>query len=76
MTTLHSLKKEQVAVVCNLSGDQRFISRVSAMGFTPDTEVTVIQNSKKGPLIVYLRDTQVGLSHDEAAKIQVISIAK
>lgn len=72
--TLSLLKKGQVAVVRGLFGEQRFISRVSAMGFTPDTQVTTVQNSKRGPLIAYLRDTQVGLSHGEAAKIQVEGI--
>lgn len=76
VTTLSSLKKGQVAVVRGLSGEQRFISRVSAMGFTPDTQVTIVQNSKRGPLLAYLRDTQVALGHGEAAKIQVEGVEK
>ena len=76
MTTLRSLQKGQVAIVRGLVGEQRFISRVSAIGFTPDTQITIIQNSQKGPLIAYLRDTQVGLSHEEAAKIKVEGFEK
>jgi len=65
------LEKDQTVVVSGLSGDQRFVSRASAIGFTPDTPVTMMQNIGRGPVLVYLRDTQVALGRGEAAKIQV-----
>jgi ferrous iron transport protein A len=68
---LSSLEKDQTAVVSSLTGGQRFISRVSAMGFTPGTPVTMLQNLGNGPVLVYLRDTQVALGRGEAAKVQV-----
>jgi len=71
MSILSSLEKDQTAVVSGLTGGQRFISRVSAIGFTPGTPVTMVQNLGHGPVIVYLRDTQVALGRGEAAKIQV-----
>jgi ferrous iron transport protein A len=71
MTSLTLLENGQNAVVRNLTGGQRFISRASAMGFTPDTPVTMMQNLGRGPVLVYLRDTQVALGRGEAAKIQV-----
>lgn len=69
MSLLSSLEKDQTVVVSGLSGDQRFVSRASAIGFTPDTPVTMMQNIGRGPVLVYLRDTQVALGRDEAAKI-------
>jgi ferrous iron transport protein A len=71
MQILTTLERGKTAVISGLSGGQHFISRVTAMGFTPDTPVTMIQNIGKGPILVYLRDTQVALGRGEAAKIQV-----
>jgi ferrous iron transport protein A len=71
MATLTSLENGQIAAVRGLNGGQRFVSRASAMGFTPDTPVTMVQNFGRGPVLVYLRDTQVALGRGEAAKIQV-----
>jgi ferrous iron transport protein A len=71
MSTLSALEQDQTAVVSSLTGGQRFISRVSAMGFTPETPVTMMQNMGRGPILVYLRDTQVALGRGEAAKIQI-----
>lgn len=71
MVLLSSLESGQAAVINSLNGGKRFISRASAMGFTPDTQVTMLQNSGKGPLLVYLRDTQVAIGRGEAQKIKV-----
>lgn len=71
MIILSSLEKDQTAIVHSLAGGQRFVSRASAMGFIPGTPVTMVQNIGKGPVIVYLRDTQVALGHLEATRIQV-----
>jgi ferrous iron transport protein A len=69
--SISSLEEGQTAVVSGLTGGQRFVSRASAMGFTPDTQVTMMQNFGRGPVLVYLRDTQVALGRGEAARIQV-----
>lgn len=71
MSMLSLLEKDQTAVVSGLTGGLRFISRVSAMGFTPGTPVTMVQNMGRGPVLVYLRDTQVALGRGEAAKVQI-----
>lgn len=71
MKILSSMKEGQCAVIQDLDGDLRFVSRASAMGFTPDTQVTMLQNMGKGPVLVYVRDTQVALGRSEADKIMV-----
>ena len=71
MAVLSSLDGGQDGVVSGLTGGHRFISRASAMGFIPDTPVTMVQNFGRGPVLVYLRDTQVALGRGEADKIQV-----
>jgi len=54
-----------------LNGGRHFISRATGIGFTPGAMVVVLQNYKMGPLIVYLRDTQVAIGRGEARKIIV-----
>jgi ferrous iron transport protein A len=71
MGNLCSLENGHVAVVRDLTGGQHFVSRASAMGFTPETPVTMMQNFGRGPVLVYLRDTQVALGRSEAAKIRI-----
>jgi len=58
-------------VVQELNGGRGFISRAIALGFTPGTEVAMVQNFRRGPLIVVVRDTHVALGRSEAGKIQV-----
>ena len=54
-----------------LNGGRHFISRATGIGFTPGASVVVVQNYKLGPLIVFLRDTQVAIGRGEARKIIV-----
>lgn len=69
MKTLLSLNMGEKAVIDSLSGDNNFISRVISTGFTPLTEVTMVQNRRKGPLLVYLRDTHMAIGREEARRI-------
>lgn len=68
---LGSLKQGDDAIVRDIVGGDSFISRVSSIGFTPDTLVTMIQNNGRGPVLVFLRDTQVALGRDMAELITV-----
>ena len=71
MKTLDLLKTGNKGVIKDLAGGLSFLSRASSTGFTPGTEVTMVQNFKRGPLIVYLRDTHIALGRSEAKKIQI-----
>ena len=44
---------------------------MTAHGFTPGAEVTVIQNRSSGPIIVMVRDTRIALGRGEASKVEV-----
>lgn len=68
---LHSLEVGKVAVVEDIAGELSFISRISATGFTHNAEVTMLQNWKRGPIIVFIRDTQMALGRTEAGRIMV-----
>ena len=71
MAPLSSLESGAVGVVQDLNGGRGFVGRVAALGFTPDTQVTMVQNFDRGPLIVFLRDTQIALGRGAAKRIQV-----
>lgn len=58
-------------VVRLLHGGEEFTHRMAALGFLPGTEVTVVQNYRRGPLLVAVRDTRVALGRGEASKVLV-----
>ena len=73
MVPLSKLGVGEVGVVQQLNGGRGVVSRLAALGFTPDAEVRVMQNFGRGPLIVNVRDTRIALGRGEAGKIQVLS---
>jgi ferrous iron transport protein B len=58
-------------IVRHLSGGQRFISRMSALGFVAGAEVEIVRSLGYGSIIVAVRGTQLALGCGEAAKVHV-----
>lgn len=71
VTKLHEVGTGQCARVSRLEGDMRFLSRVTAIGLTPGSTVRVLQNTRKRPLLVYLRDSSVAFDRDDCEHIEV-----
>ncbi len=71
MCTLDLLKTGETGRIISLKGGNHFISRITAMGFTPETKIKMISNRGRGPIIVFLRDTMVALGRGETLKISV-----
>ena len=67
---LAALRSGEVATVRSLRGGG-FRRRLAALGFTPGTEVKMLQNRGHGPVIVTIRDTRIALGRGEACKIRV-----
>lgn len=61
----------QEAVVAAVEGDNRFLSRITSIGLTVGCKVSVLQNVKKRPLLVFGRDTVIALNRDECSQILV-----
>jgi ferrous iron transport protein A len=74
MKTLDLLEPGRKGIIKNIVGEQCFISRASAIGFTPGTEVISVRNYRHCPLIVYLRDTQIVIDRKESQRIVVDEI--
>jgi len=71
IVALSALNPGERGAVVELVGGRGLLSRMTALGFTPDAEVTMVQNFGHGPLIARVRDTRVALGRGEAGKIQV-----
>ncbi len=69
--SLSEVKENKDAVITALSGDTRFMSRITSIGLTPGCKVSVIKNDKNRPLLVYSRDTMIALNRNECDGISV-----
>jgi ferrous iron transport protein A len=69
--SLSELKENREALVTDLNGDSRFMSRITSIGLTPGCRVKVIKNDKNRPLLVYSRDTMIALNRNECTGIMV-----
>jgi ferrous iron transport protein A len=68
---LAQLVAGEAAALVEIAGGGGGVGRLTSLGFTPGVEITMAQNSGKGPLIVSLRGTRVALGRLEAQKILV-----
>ena len=71
VTYLSNLAAGEIGIVHWLTGRRGFVTRLAALGFTPGTKVTMVQNFGRGPIIVIARDTRIALGRGEARKVQV-----
>lgn len=60
--SLSEVKENREVCVSEISGDTRFVSRITSIGLTPGCRVSVIKNDKNRPMLVYSRDTMIALS--------------
>jgi len=69
--SLSEVKENGEALVSEVSGDTRFMSRITSIGLTPGCRVRVVKNDKNRPLLVYSRDTMIALNRNECKGIMV-----
>ncbi len=68
---LSALETGKTGLVYDLAAGHGLVTRLSALGFTPDAQVTMVQNFGHGPVIVSIRDTRIALGRGEAGKVRV-----
>ena len=66
------LASHEEGTVVKLDGGRGFISRLATLGFTPGTQLAMVQNFGRGPLIVCVRDARIAMGRGEAAKVIVL----
>lgn len=75
MLKLHELKAEQKALVAQIQGDTRFLSRITSIGLSLGCEIKMLHNKPKLPLLLYGRDTVIALNRQDSNNIFVEVIA-
>ncbi len=68
---LTALQPRARGIITTLEGGHGLLSRMATLGFTPGAEVTMVQNMRRGPIIVLVRGGRVALGRGEAGKIQI-----
>ncbi len=57
--------------IIRIDGSDRLKSRLNAIGFVPKTEVFVVKNSTKGPLVISIKGSKIAIGSGIAHKIIV-----
>lgn len=71
---LAELKENTQAVISGLTGDSRFIGRITSIGLTPGCHISVIKNDKNRPVLLYSRDTMIAVNRSECEGIEVTEV--
>ncbi len=71
MIKLSEVKAGQKAVIADIKGNARFLSRVTSIGLTIGCEIEILHNEEKFPLLFYGRDTVVALNRKESKDVFV-----
>ena len=72
--SLSEIKADKEAIVSEIKGDQRFISRITSIGITPGCKIRVVRNDRNRPMLVYSRDTMIALNRKECNGIEVTEV--
>ncbi len=75
MVKLNEVNTGQKAVVADVCGDSRFLSRIVSIGLTPGCKIEMLHNERKLPLLFYGRDTVIALNREESKDIAVEVVA-
>ena len=69
--SLLKLGPGQSGVVVGCGAGHGLMCRLAAMGFTPGSRLTMLNNYSSGPLLVMLHGSRIALGRGEAAKVMV-----
>ena len=72
--SLNEVRENTDAIINELKGDARVISRITSIGLTPGCRVSIIKNDKNRPVLLYSRDTMIAVNRKECAGILVSEV--
>ena len=72
--SLNEVRENTDAIINELKGDARFISRITSIGLTPGCRVSIIKNDKNRPVLLYSRDTMIAVNRKECAGILISEV--
>ena len=68
---LSEMETGRKGTIASVSGTDRFVSRVTAIGLTEGCRIEIVQNAKRRPLLVFERDSVVALDRTDCKNIEV-----
>ena len=68
---LTDLSAETHGIVKKLTGDERFLKRITSIGMTEKAPFEVVKNDRKMPILIYVRETLLALNRKDGEKIEV-----
>ena len=71
MQKLTDLREGQKARIIGITGDRRYLSRITSIGLNIGCPLEMLQNVKNRPVLVYGSDTMIALNRAESERIQV-----
>lgn len=71
MLKLSEVHAGQKAIISDIEGNTRFLSRITSIGLTPGCEIKMLYNETKLPLLLYGRDTVIALNREEGKDVSV-----
>lgn len=54
-----------------INGESRFLSRVTSIGLTVGCKVEIMQNEKKQPVLLLVRDSIIAVNRNDCERIEV-----
>ena len=68
---LGSVKSGERGRVAAVSGDDRFLGRITSIGLTVGCDVEIVQNHENRPVLLYARDTMIAVNRKESGMVIV-----
>ncbi len=62
-------------ILLDTGDDAHFRRRASSMGLVADTQIHVVRNQKKMPVLIFARDTLIALNRKDSERIEVKTYA-
>lgn len=71
---LGELKENSEAVVTGITGDARFVGRITSIGLTPGCHISIVKNDRNRPVLLFSRDTMIAVNRKECEGIEVTEV--
>ncbi len=72
--SLDELPSGTDARVAGIGGGRELAARLAALGLITGSQIKVLQNTGRGPILVLVRDTRVAIGRGEATRIAVSEV--
>jgi len=68
---LYEAKPGYAGEITAISGDTRFLSRITSMGLTIGCPIEIMQNEKNQPVLLLGRDSLIAVNRNDCERIEV-----